>query len=137
MPLGGEVEAAVPLIESCQEMYPGLRACSVDRGFHRPANHRRLDELLDTAALPKKGRLNAADPERESEETFARIRKQPPRGISNQLPGAPWLDRVRTKGANGFERTLGLAMVSANLHWLGRMLQKSEKTSRDRHRLAV
>ena len=47
-------------------MHPDLRECSFDRGFHSPANRKRLDELLDTAALPKKGRLNAADQERRS-----------------------------------------------------------------------
>ena len=73
---GGDVDVAVPLVESCQEMHPDLRECSFDRGFHSPANRKRLDELLDTATLPKKGRLNAADQERESDEVFARARKQ-------------------------------------------------------------
>ena len=86
---GGDIDVAVPLIESCQKMHPDLRECSFDRGFHSPANRKRLDELLDTAALPKKGRLNAADQERESEEVFARARKQHPAVECNQSPGAP------------------------------------------------
>ena len=135
---GGDVDVAVPLIESCQKMHPDLRECSFDRGFHSPANRKRLDELLDTAALPKKGRLNAADQERESEEVFARARKQHPAVESaiNHLEHHG-LDRVRAKGADGFERTVGLAIVAANLQRLGRMLQKSEKTHHERHRLAA
>ena len=135
---GGDVDVAVPLLESCQAMYPDLRECSFDRGFHSPENRRLLDKMLDTAALPKKGRLNAADQERESEENFARARKQHPavEYSINHLEHHG-LDRIRTKGAAGFERTVGLAIVSANLHQLGRMLQKSEKTHRDRHRLAA
>ena len=135
---GGDIDVAVPLIESCQKMHPDLRECSFDRGFHSPANRKRLDELLDTAALPKKGRLNAADQERESEEVFARARKQHPAVESaiNHLEHHG-LDRVRAKGADGFERTVGLAILAANLQRLGRMVQKSEKTHHDRHRLAA
>ena len=135
---GGDVDVAVPLIESCQEMHPDLQECSFDRGFHSPENRRRLENLLDMVALPKKGRLNAADQERESEENFSRARKQHPAVESaiNHLEHHG-LDRVRAKGADGFERTVGLAIVAANLHQLGRMLQKSEKTHRDRHRLAA
>ena len=135
---GSDVDVAVPLIESCQEMHPDLRECSFDRGFHSPENRRRLEELLDTAALPKKGRPNAADQERESEEVFARARKQHPAVESaiNHLEHHG-LDRVRAKGADGFERTVGLGIVAAHLHRPGRMLQKSEKTHHDRHRLAA
>ena len=88
--------------------------------------------------MPKKGRLNAADQERESEEAFARARKQHPTVESaiNHLEHHG-LDRVRAKGAEEFARTVGLTIVSANLQRLGRMLQKSEKTHHDRHRLAA
>ena len=44
------------------------------------------------------------------------------------------LDRVRTKGAEGFERTVGLSILAANVHRLGRLLQQQE---RKRHRLRL
>ena len=132
---GGDVDVAVPLIESCQAAYPDLAVCSFDRGFHSPSNRKRLDELLDLAALPKKGRLNAADQERETAPAFAKARKQHPAVESaiNHLEHRG-LDRVRTKGAEGFERTVGLSILAANVHRLGRLLQQQE---RKRHRLRL
>ena len=35
-----------------QALYPELRACSFDRGFHSRDNRVRLDALLDVNALP-------------------------------------------------------------------------------------
>ena len=132
---GGDVDVAVPLIESCQAAYPDLAVCSFDRGFHSPSNRKRLDELLDLAALPKKGRLNAADQERETAPAFAKARKPHPAVESaiNHLEHRG-LDRVRTKGAEGFERTVGLSILAANVHRLGRLLQQQE---RKRHRLRL
>ena len=87
---GGDVDVAVPLVESCQAMYPDLRECSFDRGFHSPANRKRLDELLDTAALPKKGRLNAADPGTGVRRSLCPCSQAAPRrGVSNQSSGTP------------------------------------------------
>ena len=45
-----DVDVAVPMVEEAQALYPGLRACSFDRGFHSPANRVRLDALLDANA---------------------------------------------------------------------------------------
>ena len=44
---GEDVDVAVPMVQEAQELYPELRACSFDRGFHSPANRVRLDALLD------------------------------------------------------------------------------------------
>ena len=58
---GEDVDAACPLMEETQELYPGLEACSFDKGYHSPANRKRLDEMLELNALPRKGRLSQAD----------------------------------------------------------------------------
>ena len=100
---GGDVDAAVPLVRACLEGYPDLRACSFDRGFHSPENRVRLDGLLVTAALPKKGKLNAAERAREAAPAFARARRRHPAVESaiNNLEQRG-LDRVRSKGADGW-----------------------------------
>ena len=43
---------------------------SLDKGFHTPANRRELAERLGLVAMPKKGRLSAADRERKSDPAF-------------------------------------------------------------------
>ena len=48
------------LVEAVQALYPALRACSFDRGFHSPDNRVRLDALLDVNALPGKGSSTGA-----------------------------------------------------------------------------
>ena len=107
--------------------------CSFDRGFHSPANRVRLDELLDLNVLPRKGRLNRAERERESDEAFAAARRQHPAVESaiNHLEHRG-LDRVRTRGADGFARTVALSVLAANLHRLGRLLRQRERKRRRR-----
>ena len=44
------------------------------------------------------------------------------------------LDRVRSKGREGFARTVALSLVSLNVHRLGRLVRQQ---MRERHRLAA
>ena len=126
---------AVPLVREAQALYPELRACSFDRGFHSPGNRVRLDALLDINALPRKGYLSRADREREAEEPFAAARRAHP-AIEAAINGLEHrgLDRVRSHGADGFARTVALSVLAANLHRIGLILQKRE---RKRRRLAA
>ena len=132
---GSDVDVAVAMVEETQAHHPELRACSFDRGFHSPANRAALDGLLDLNALPRKGRLSRADRERESGEAFAAARRRHPAVESaiNALEHRG-LDRVRSRGADGFARTVALSVLAANLHRLGRLLRERE---RRRRRLAA
>ena len=133
---GGDADAVVPLVAAAQERFPDLRACSFDRNFHSPANRVRLDELLDLNALPKKGYLSQADRERETGEAFVSARRAHPAVESaiNALEHRG-LDRVRSRGAEGFERTVALSVLAGNLHRLGRLLHARER-KRGRRRAA-
>ena len=135
---GGDTEAAVSVIEACRRAHPQLRACSFDRGFHSPENRRRLAELLDTVTMPKKGRLTTADRVLQAEPEFVRARRQHPaiESAINKLE-QNGLDRVRTRGAAGFERTVALSILSANLHRLGMLLLGRQRKRRTRLRLAA
>lgn len=132
---GGDVDVAIPIVENCRERHPDLRVCSFDRGFHSPANRVWLEGRLETAALPKKGRLNKDDIARESAPAFVRARRRHPAVESaiNNLEKRG-LDRVRTKGAAGFERTVGLSILAANLHRIGLLLQRGERRRLERLR---
>ena len=130
---GGDVDAAVAMVKETQAVRPDLRACSFDRGFHSPRNRARLDGLLDLNVLPRKGRPTRAERERESDAAFAAARRQHPAVESaiNALEHRG-LDRVRTHGADGFERTVALSVLAANLHRLGRLLRQRERKRRRR-----
>ena len=62
---GEDVDVAVSMVQGAQALYPELRACSFDRGFHSRDNRVRLDALLDVNALSGRGYLSRADRERE------------------------------------------------------------------------
>jgi len=98
----------------------------MDRGFYSRENQERLDTLLDLTVMPKKA---AADRERESDPEFVRARRQHPAQAINHLEHRG-LDRVRTRGAVGFARTVSLSIVAASVHRLGRIY-----LDKDRRRL--
>lgn len=133
---GSDVKAAVPLVKAAQERFPDLRVCSFDRNFHSRDNRVRLDDLLDLNVLPKKGYLSVADREREACEDFASARRRHP-AIESAINALEHrgLDRVRSHGAEGFERTVALSVLAANLHRLGRLLHALER-KRKRRRAA-
>ena len=130
-----DVEVAVPMIEETQVLYPDLRMCSFDRGFHSRNNRIRLDDRLELNALPGKGRRNRAAREREEAEEFAAMRRQHPAVESaiNSLEHRG-LDRVRTHGTEGFARMVALSVLAGNLHRLGRLLRQQEQDARKRRR---
>ena len=132
---GSDVDFAVPMVVTTKELFPDFCAASFDRGFHSQANRARLDEELVDNVLPKKGYLSKADQDREQGETFAAMRRQHPAVESaiNNLEHRG-LDRVRSKGREGFARTVALAVVSLNVHRLGRLLRQQ---AREQHRLAA
>ena len=125
---GGDADAAVPVVEEVQGLHPSFRACSFDRGFHSPANRVRLDALLDLGALPKKGRLSRAGREREEAADFAAARRRHP-GVESAINNLEHrgLDRVRSRGAEGFARTVALAVLALNVHRVGLLLQRKER----------
>ena len=128
---GGDTHVAVPLLERCRKAFPDLRACSFDRGFHSPENRRRLDAMLDVNALPKKGRLSAADREREADPDFADARRRHP-GVESAINGLEHrgLGRVRLRGRDRFELAVGLSVIAANIHRIGRILRDRELLER-------
>ncbi len=123
-----DVDVAQPLVKETQELYPDLAGCSFDKGFHSRANRTELDKVLVLNALPQKGKLSKAARERESEPGFAAARKAHP-AVESAIHNLECrgLDRVRSKGAAGFERAVGLAVLAGNLHRIGLLLQRRER----------
>jgi IS5 family transposase len=67
---------AVGVLDATRERFAERRAMSFDKGFHSPANQTALAERLEKVVLPKKGKRSAADPLRESDPEFIRLRHQ-------------------------------------------------------------
>ncbi len=106
------VDAAVPLLSETLALFPSVRGCSFDRGFHSPSNRVRLDALLDCNALPAKGTLSQKAREHEARAEFAAARRQHP-AVESAIHNLECrgLDRVRAHGRDGFARTVALAIL--------------------------
>ena len=121
-------EKVFSVFEETQAQFSDFRMCSFDRGFHSPNNRKRLDQMLDVNALPQKGYLSKADQLREQEPGWVAARRQHPAVESaiNNLEHRG-LERIRSHGADGFERTVALSVLAANLHRIGLLLQRRER----------
>ena len=123
-----DVEVACPLVRATQAQYPQLQVCSFDKGFHSQANRAGLEQMLEVSALPKKGRLSQADQAREGAAEFRAARRAHPAVESaiNNLEQRG-LNRVLSRGPDGFERMVGLGVLAANVHRIGLVLQRRER----------
>jgi hypothetical protein len=116
---------AVAMIKETQARFSTLSSCSFDKGFYTPEVREKLEALLETLILPKKGKLSEQDRERQSSEEFVQGRKQHSAVESgiNALENHG-LDRCRDHGLCGFQRYVALAVVARNLQILGHLLQQ-------------
>ena len=117
-------KVAVTMIAEAKERFPRLSLCSFDKGFHSPQNQIDLKKELTTVVLPKKGRLSAADKERESAPEFTEAR-QKHSGVESAINALEvhGLDLCRDHGINGFKRYVALAVVARNIQRLGAIVR--------------
>jgi len=92
----------------------------MDKGFHSPENQRELKLNEDKVILPKKGRLNQADQEREHESEFIRRRLQHS-AVESAINALEihGLDKCPDHGLEGFKRYVSLAILARNIQRLG------------------
>lgn len=131
----GDEQVAQSMVLESQQRFPALRAMSMDKGFHSPANQRALAEHLDCVVLPKKGRRSAAERARESEAQFIALRRRHSAVESaiNALE-VHGLDKCPDQGLEGFKRYVGLAVLARNIHRLGAVLKQEEQAAERRRR---
>ena len=130
-------KVALPLAQDLKQRFPQITGLSFDKGFHSPANQTDLAAILDEVTLPKKGRCNAEESEREASEGFRRHRRQHAAVESaiNALEHGG-LDRCPDHGIEGFTRYVALAVVARNLKRLGQILQQGRPRQARRRPLA-
>jgi len=122
-----DVQIAVPIIRETKERFENFNSCSFDKGFHSPANQDKLAEILDTAVLPRKGKLSAINREIENSEEFraARRKHSAVESSINALENHG-LDRCPDHGLDGFKRYVGLAVLARNIQILGHAIQQKK-----------
>lgn len=102
---------------------------SFDKGFWSKDNLKSLQESkTENVVLPKRGKLNKEEKERESAKTFKKLRHAHSAVESNiNMLEHHGLNRCLDKGLHGYKRCVGLSIVAYNLHQLGNVLLEKER----------
>jgi len=118
----------VPIVEEVKKRFPNLSSMSYDRGFYSNSNREKLKELLESSALPKKGKLSKSDKLLQSSKSYTKAKNKHSAVESaiNAL-GIHGLDRCPDHGKTGFARYVALAVVARNVQHVGAILQKKEQ----------
>lgn len=131
-------QVAVRMVEQTQARFDGFTGCSFDKGFHSPENQKDLNELLEHPVLPKKGKRNKEELARERSEEFKAAKRQHS-AVESAINALEihGLDKCPDHGIDGFERYVGLAVLSRNVQKLGAEILKIEQLKNKRHRKKV
>ncbi len=109
-----------------------IRAASFDKGFWTPKNFIEMSEFIPLVVLPKKGKRNESEYEREHSIDFKQTRKWHS-GIEsaiNALGSGNGMKVCRDKGVDGYERYVATAVLGRNLQNLGMILVEQERKRR-------
>ena len=102
---------------------------SFDKGFYSKENLQTLmGSGTEQVILPKKGKHNKEDKEREGKWSFKELRKDHS-AIESNINSLEHhgLNRCMDKGLRGYKRCVGLSVLAYNLHVLGNALQAAER----------
>lgn len=121
----------VPLIERVQQKFKDQKiySHSFDKGFYSKDNLQALQQSgIPEVIMPKKGKLNKEEKQRESSKQFKKLRYAHSAVESNiNMLEHHGLNRCADKGLHGYKRYTGLSVLAYNLHILGNCLIEKEK----------
>ena len=118
-----DVELTIPLADTLLSKYQNIESWSMDKGFYSKENKELLTLAIPQLIMPKKGKLNVAEREQESEKKFKKLRNHHSAVESNinQLEHNG-LDRCPDKGLENYKKYVSLGILSYNLHRFGKVL---------------
>lgn len=130
-----EVDVSIPLADRLLGRYGAGSVASVsfDKGFTREEDRQLLALYIPEVVMPKRGKKNAAETERESGKKFVALRKQHS-AVESEINSLEHhgLNRCLDVGLAGYLRYAGLGVMSYNLHVIGRELLARERRERSR-----
>ena len=115
-----------------------LASLSFDKGFTRAQDRELLGLFVPTVVMPKRGKKNAAETERESGKKFVGLRKAHS-AVESEINSLEHheLNRCLDVGLPSFLRYVGYGVMSYNLHVIGRALLARERACAETKRLAA
>ena len=141
VPVGeAEVDQSVPVTDRLLGRYGAgaLASLSFDKGFTRTEDRDLLSLYVPTVVMPKRGKKNAAESEREREKKFVALRRAHS-AVESEINSLEHhgLNRCLDVGLGGYRRYVGLGVLSYNLHVIGRELQMRRRARAQSMRLAA
>jgi IS5 family transposase len=119
------VDQSVPLTDRLLGRYGtgSVASLSFDKGFTRAEDRELLGLYVPVVVMPKRGKKNAAETEREREKKFVALRKQHS-AVESEINSLEHhgLNRCLDVGMEGYLRYVGCGVMSYNLHVIGREL---------------
>ena len=129
------------LIKRIEYKFPDnkIKSHSFDKGFYSHANMELLQKSkVEEVILPKRGRHNNEDKEREGTKSFKELRNQHSAIESNiNMLEHHGLNRCVDKGMHGFKRCVGLSVLAYNLHIMGNQLIAKDKVEEEKRQSAL
>lgn len=131
----GQIES---LLTRLKQNYPGqtIGSLSTDKGFYSKENFGRcVGSGIKKVIMPKKGKLNKQEYEREHEKTFIKLRNKHSAIESNiNMLEHHGLNRCLDMGKPHLERYVASSVLAYNLHVIGNELIKRERELQHQHR---
>jgi transposase, IS5 family len=126
VPVGGvDVDQSVPVADRLLGRYGegAIASMSFDKGFTRAGDRELLNLYVPEVVMPKRGKKNTVEMERESEKKFVALRKQHS-AVESEINSLEHhgLNRCPDVGLPGYLRYVGYGVMSYNLHIIGREL---------------
>jgi hypothetical protein len=135
-----EVDQSVPVTDRLLGRYGAgsVASLSFDKGFTRTADRELLSLYVPEVVMPKRGKKNAAEKERESGKKFVALRQQHS-AVESEINSLEHhgLNRCLDIGLPGYLRYVGLGVMSYNLHVIGRELLARQRRRGDTLALAA
>jgi len=135
-----EVDQSIPVADRLLGRYGtgSVASISFDKGFTRTADRELLSLYVPTVVMPKRGRKNAAETQREREKKFVALRHQHS-AVESEINSLEHhgLNRCLDVGLQGYQRYVGCGVLSYNLHVIGRELLARQRARGDTLALAA
>jgi hypothetical protein len=125
-----EVDQSVPVADRLLGRYGAgsVASLSMDKGFTRAEDRELLGLYIPVVVMPKRGKKNAAETERERGKQFVALRRQHS-AVESEINSLEHhgLNRCLDVGLAGYLRYVGCGVMSYNLHVIGRELLRRER----------
>jgi hypothetical protein len=105
-----------------------VASLSLDKSFTREEDRELLNLYVPEVVMPKRGKKNAAESERENQKQFIALRQRHS-AVESELHSLEHhgLNRCLDVGLEGYLRHVGDGVMSDNLHVIGRELLRRER----------